>query len=298
MSIWSARSPPSPNPARPSLLRAISSCRAARAPTRRSPPRARADRSASSGPWGAMRSAMARRHPPREGIDVSALARLDEPTGCAFISVASDGENAITVASGANRAVTARTARGVLGCRFRGAGPSDGTAVRRDRRRRRGRARGRRACPPQPCARAAGRRSRPAEGAAAVHRSPDRQRARARRGRRHSGPRAGRTGGDRPRRRCGHGAFDAGDARRRRCAPRLARGFGRDLRGTAHRAGRYDGAGDTLCGVLATGLDAGLDIGEAIRRAVAAASLACLSFGARSAMPSAVRIDQFLAEAR
>lgn len=39
------------------------------------------------------------------GVDVSAIARLDgETTGQAFISVAADGENAIIVVSGANRA--------------------------------------------------------------------------------------------------------------------------------------------------------------------------------------------------
>ena len=54
------------------------------------------------------------------------------------------------------------------------------------------------------------------------------------------------------------------------------------------------GAGDTLCGVLAAGLDAGLTLSDAMQRAVAAASLACLSFGARSAMPKAEAIDAFL----
>jgi ribokinase len=38
----------------------------------------------------------------REGIDVAGVARSDAPTGCAFITVSKAGENAITVASGAN----------------------------------------------------------------------------------------------------------------------------------------------------------------------------------------------------
>ena len=39
-----------------------------------------------------------------EGIDVSGLARLDEPTGVALIVVDAAGENQIAVASGANAA--------------------------------------------------------------------------------------------------------------------------------------------------------------------------------------------------
>jgi ribokinase len=42
-----------------------------------------------------------------EGIDVSLLQPVDAPTGCAFISVDAQGENAITVASGANHALDA-----------------------------------------------------------------------------------------------------------------------------------------------------------------------------------------------
>jgi ribokinase len=40
-------------------------------------------------------------------VDTSLIVRADEPTGCAFITVAADGENAITVASGANMAARA-----------------------------------------------------------------------------------------------------------------------------------------------------------------------------------------------
>ncbi len=39
-----------------------------------------------------------------EGVDLSRLVRLDEPTGVALIAVAADGENQIVVASGANAA--------------------------------------------------------------------------------------------------------------------------------------------------------------------------------------------------
>jgi ribokinase len=41
------------------------------------------------------------------GVDTSPIVRANEPTGCAFITVDGRGENAITVASGANRAARA-----------------------------------------------------------------------------------------------------------------------------------------------------------------------------------------------
>ena len=41
------------------------------------------------------------------GIDAQAVRIVDEPTGCAFITVDETGENAITVASGANMALSA-----------------------------------------------------------------------------------------------------------------------------------------------------------------------------------------------
>ncbi len=47
------------------------------------------------------------------------------------------------------------------------------------------------------------------------------------------------------------------------------------------------GAGDTFCGYLAAGLDAGLDLESAMRRAAVAASLACLKPGAQPAIPLA-----------
>jgi ribokinase len=41
------------------------------------------------------------------GVDTALVGRAGEPTGCAFITVDAGGENAITVASGANRAAQA-----------------------------------------------------------------------------------------------------------------------------------------------------------------------------------------------
>jgi len=41
------------------------------------------------------------------GVDTGLIVRADQPTGCAFITVDASGENAITVASGANMATSA-----------------------------------------------------------------------------------------------------------------------------------------------------------------------------------------------
>jgi ribokinase len=58
------------------------------------------------------------------------------------------------------------------------------------------------------------------------------------------------------------------------------------------------GAGDTFVGVLAAGLDRGLALAIALRRASAAAGLACLAQGAQSAMPDAAAIDAATARLR
>lgn len=47
------------------------------------------------------------------------------------------------------------------------------------------------------------------------------------------------------------------------------------------------GAGDTFCGYLAASLDAGFALGEALRRAAVAGSLACLKAGAQPSIPDA-----------
>jgi ribokinase len=56
------------------------------------------------------------------------------------------------------------------------------------------------------------------------------------------------------------------------------------------------GAGDTFVGVLAAGLDLGSNLKSALRRASAAAGLACLGRGAQTAMPDAVAIDAAMAQ--
>lgn len=54
------------------------------------------------------------------------------------------------------------------------------------------------------------------------------------------------------------------------------------------------GAGDTFCGYLAAGLDAGLGLEAAMRRAAVAGSLACLNPGAQPAIPFAAAVDKAL----
>jgi ribokinase len=56
------------------------------------------------------------------------------------------------------------------------------------------------------------------------------------------------------------------------------------------------GAGDTFVGVLAATLDLGADLNLALRRASAAAGLACLARGAQTAMPDAAAIDKAIAD--
>jgi ribokinase len=55
------------------------------------------------------------------------------------------------------------------------------------------------------------------------------------------------------------------------------------------------GAGDCWCGVLCAGLDRGLALREAMRRASAAAAIAVTRPGAASAMPMAAETDALLA---
>ena len=56
------------------------------------------------------------------------------------------------------------------------------------------------------------------------------------------------------------------------------------------------GAGDTFCGYLAAGLDAGLDLEAAMKRAAVAASLACLKPGAQPAIPLADEVAAAMAQ--
>jgi len=57
------------------------------------------------------------------------------------------------------------------------------------------------------------------------------------------------------------------------------------------------GAGDTFCGYFAAALAAGLTLQDALRRAAAAGSLACLTAGAQPAIPLAKDVEAALAAA-
>lgn len=57
------------------------------------------------------------------------------------------------------------------------------------------------------------------------------------------------------------------------------------------------GAGDALVGVLGAGLARGLDLPAALRRAIVAASVACTRPGAQAGLPTAAEIDAGLARA-
>ncbi|TPK66134.1 MULTISPECIES: ribokinase [unclassified Mesorhizobium] len=58
------------------------------------------------------------------------------------------------------------------------------------------------------------------------------------------------------------------------------------------------GAGDTFCGYFAAGLSSGLPLEQALARAGAAGSLACLKPGAQPAIPLAADVDQALLKSR
>lgn len=56
------------------------------------------------------------------------------------------------------------------------------------------------------------------------------------------------------------------------------------------------GAGDTFCGTLAAALSQQRGMEEALRRASAAAALACTQMGAQSSIPQRSEVDQFLSQ--
>ncbi len=54
------------------------------------------------------------------------------------------------------------------------------------------------------------------------------------------------------------------------------------------------GAGDTFCGTLVAALSQGMSLSQALRRASAAAALACTKMGAQSSIPTAAEVTAFL----
>ena len=230
----------------------------------------------------------------KEGIDIAGLQTAPARTGCAFISIDSGGENAITVASGANaRLDAAALPDGLLG-------PSSVLVLQMET--------------PLAASLKAAERARAEGGRVVVNLAPvpaqlgaddlarllaladslivnESELAAA----------AGLSGigGDEP------GAL----------ATALAARFGLVVIATLGAKGALvaggegvhaisalavepvdtTGAGDTFVGVFASGLCNKLTAGQATEQAVVAASLACRRVGAQSAMPTAAEIEQALA---
>lgn len=205
----------------------------------------------------------------RAGVDLDLVRRVALPTGCALIIVAADGENLIAVSPGANRAATAAgIPDALLGpgttlvCQMEIPPAENRMLLRR--------------------ARAAGARTLlnlapalalDAEDFADIDILVVNQRE------------AAAFGGD-----------PAGVARRLGRAYVVTRGAAGAVAFLAD-GGRIDtpaltiepidttGAGDAFVGILAAGLDAGLELQPALRRASAGAALACLAQGAQNALP-------------
>lgn len=210
------------------------------------------------------------------GVDLALVRRVAGPTGCALIMVEAGGENLIAVASGANRAVAAAQVPeaalrpgATLLCQMEVPAAENRALIARAR------AAGLRvvlnlapAAPEDPVPLAdidilvANRGE-----AATLGADPAALAARLRRALIVTEGAAGST------------AFLAG---------------GGQIRTPALAIAPVDmtGAGDTFVGVLAAGLDQGLALAPALRRASAAAGLACLATGAQSAMPDAAAIEK------
>jgi ribokinase len=243
----------------------------------------------------------------REGIDLAGVVEVDAPTGVALILVDARGENLISVASGANAALTREHVAGA----FESLKPTEGdivlvgheipTATGREALR---------------LGRSAGATTilNPAP-AAGIDRSvfgladilvPNRIELAAI--------------ADRDARSDGRAAGAAGrpiDAAHKLLQPTsegpgvaravivtlgsdgavLVRATGDPVDLPAPRIRAIDavGAGDTCAGALAAGLASGLELGEAARRAVIAAAISTQLEGAREGMPSAEELDAFVA---
>jgi ribokinase len=215
----------------------------------------------------------------RDGVDLHLVRRVERPTGCAAIMVGESGENLIAVASGANTAVRAESVPDdaldlatIVLCQMEVPVAETAALIRRAARRH---AR----CilnlaPGLPVDRGllgdldllvANEAEAATLGgdAAAIAR-------RLRQGFVVTRGAAGST------------AF-------------LADGERLDIPALTIEAVDTTGAGDNFVGVLAAELDRGLVLEPALRRARAAAGLACLAHGAQSAMPNAAAIDKAVA---
>lgn len=225
----------------------------------------------------------------QDGVDLAGVESLDAPTGAAFISVDARGQNAITVASGAN--ARARGAR-LEGTRLQAGDllllqrevPDAEAAIAAATARSRG---GRVILNLAPSGRI------PDAYLATVdilvaneHEAQDLAR--------DFGVADGQAGlAAELRRRFGTATVVT-------LGPEGARGWSAD--GVEHRVAAprvsvvdTTAAGDSFVGAFAAGLDAGLSFEDALRRGTIAGSLACSRAGAQSSIPSLAEIDAVIA---
>jgi ribokinase len=209
----------------------------------------------------------------QDGVDLSHVATGDRPTGCATITIDAVGENQIAVSSGANFTVTAGQVPDRL------LGPETVLVLQRE--------------VPMPENAALIRRARERRACIVLSLAP-----------------AGSIDPAKPddidiivANEREAMALDADASRRLRQALIVTRGGagaiayladGTTLEIPALKITPVDttGAGDTFAGVLAAGLDHGLPLDAALRRASAAAALTCLAVGAQPAMPDRAAIDK------
>jgi ribokinase len=211
----------------------------------------------------------------RDGVDLSLVREVGRPTGCAAIVVGPDGENAIAVSSGANSGVAAsQVPDAILGpettllCQMEVPIAETVAMIRRAA------ARGARvvlnlapALPLDPAAFGDIDVLVANEGeAASLHDGPARLAAQLRRALIVTQGAGGSV------------AY-------------LAAGGRIAIPALAVTPVDTTGAGDTFVGVFAAGLDAGLALDSALRRASAAAALACLAVGAQAAVPGRAAIE-------
>ncbi|HEX3952557.1 MAG TPA: PfkB family carbohydrate kinase [Stellaceae bacterium] len=211
----------------------------------------------------------------RDGVDLGLVRRVARPTGCAAIMVGGDGENVIAVASGANHdAVSAGVPEALLApdtlvlCQMEV--PLGENAALLHRARAAGSRTVLNLAPAAPIA---------AELLAAIDILVANE-----------GEAASL--GDDPAAVAGrlrHALVTRGAAG---CLTFLADGRRIETPALTLEPVDTTGAGDTFTGVLAAGLDERLPLDLALRRASAAAGLACLAHGAQSAMPSRTAIDE------
>jgi ribokinase len=211
----------------------------------------------------------------RDGVDLALVQEAERPTGLASIMVGKDGENLIAVASGANAALAADIVpdevlgpKTVLVCQMEAPPAETATLIRRAVRR------GARCilnlAPALPI-------DRDLFGDLELLVANESEAVM-----------------------LGDGAVEIGRRLRQAflvtCGAAGSTAFLRDgirleIPPLAVEAVDTTGAGDTFVGVLAAGLDQGLALEPALRRASAAAGLACLAHGAQTAMPDAAAID-------